>query len=92
MKEPSRKKLYSLKRRIFYAFSFSYLLLLIFILIVGIFYYQTELRHAEEACSVLVSNSAKQMDHEISTIQNFVLTTMISHPDLTLLESALSIT
>ncbi len=87
MKEPSRKKLYSLKRRIFYAFSFSYLLLLIFILIVGIFFYQTELRHAEEACSVLVSNSAKQMDHEISTIQNFVLTTMISHPDLTLLES-----
>ena len=84
----SQKKLYSLKKRIFYAFFFSYLLLFLFLLISGIFYYRIELRHSEEACSVLVTNSAKQMDNDFTTIQNFVLTTMINHSDLTLLESS----
>ena len=87
MNEPQRKKLYSLKRRIFFAFFFSYLLLIIFILIVGVFYYRIELRHTEEAYSVLAENSARQMDNDLTTIQNFVLTTMINHSDLTLLES-----
>ena len=86
MIRPSHKKLFSLKKRIFYAFFFSYLMLFIFILIVGFFYYRNELRHSEDACSVLVGNSAKQLDSDLTTVQNFVLTTMINHSDLTQLE------
>lgn len=87
MNDTSQQKIYSLKRRIFFAFFISYLLLFIFILIAGILYFRIELRHSEEACSVLAESSAKQMDSDLTTIQNFVLTTLINHKDLALLET-----
>ncbi|MBQ6551253.1 MAG: histidine kinase [Lachnospiraceae bacterium] len=86
--DSSQKKLYSLRKRIFFAFFFSYLMLFIFIVITSVFYYRIELRHSEETYSVLTENTAKQIDSDLANIQNFVLTTMINHSDLTLLESA----
>ena len=88
MKQKKGKKTYSLRRRILIFFLVTYAIFTLLFVALGMMIYRLLYRQSEQTYRDVAENIGRQLDTDLNSAQNFVLTTLINNTELAELESS----